>query len=99
VEQRITFFVSSAEQTATGWRVRGEAGLGPPRTGDEFATIQHLDPPQEDRVRLRIESATDELLTLIGRSDVTLVEGDILVGKHIRSEPARSGDGHTLDQP
>jgi hypothetical protein len=60
--------------------VRGEAGLGPPQTGDEFAAVQHLGPPQEDRTSLRIESATDEVLTLTGGTDVTLGAGDILVG-------------------
>jgi hypothetical protein len=81
VEWRITYFVESVEWIADGWWVRGEAGLGPPATGDEFSVVIHPDTATEDRVALRIQRYDVSSMVVVPSSEVDLRPGDILGGE------------------
>ena len=84
VERRITFFVESAERVGSGWRVRGEVGLGPIEEGDEFTFVHHQDNGEEERLTLRVARFGGSELVIASGREVTLRRGDILGGEVTR---------------
>ena len=81
MQWRITFFVRDAERTPDGWIVTGEAGLGPPKVGDEFSFVHHEVDRTEDRATLSITEAAPDRLRLMTDAAITLRDGDILGGE------------------